>query len=231
MVSQSTLDEFISRGFNRDNFTIVTNAIEKADFPMKVAEKPIPIVTYFGRLKKYKSVDHLVRAFYLISREFPEAKLEFIGRGDFRPYLENLISELGLTDRVYFHGFVDEATKVELLSKSYCVVNTSMKEGWGITNIEANACGTPVISANVPGLRDSVSEGLSGLLYEYGNIVELADKIRIILSDDKKRQHLSEGAVKWADNFSWAKSAEVMLETCDKVIQSNKKRFTAVEPK
>lgn len=231
VVSQSTLDEFISRGFNPDNFTIVTNAIEKADFPMKVAEKPIPIVTYFGRLKKYKSVDHLVRAFYLVSLEFPEAKLEFIGRGDFRPYLESLISELGLTDRVYFHGFVDEATKAELLSKSYCVVNTSMKEGWGITNIEANACGTPVISANVPGLRDSVSEGLSGLLYEYGNIVELADKIRIILSDYKKRQHLSEGAVKWADNFSWAKSAEIMLETCEKVIQSHKKRFTAVEPK
>ncbi len=231
VVSQSTLDEFIARGFQPNNFTIVTNAIEKANFPMKVAEKPTPIVTYFGRLKKYKSVDHLVRAFYLVSREFPEAKLELIGRGDFRPYLENLISELGMTDKVHFHGFVDEGTKTELLSKSYCVVNTSMKEGWGITNIEANACGTPVISADVPGLRDSVSEGLSGLLYQYGNISQLADKIRLILSDNIKRQHLSEGAVKWADNFSWTKSAELMLETCEKVIQSHKNRFTLNEPK
>jgi len=223
VVSQSTLDEFKARGFDPTNFTIVTNAIEKSDFPMKVMEKaPYPIITYFGRLKKYKSVDHLVRAFYLLNREFPDAKLEFIGRGDFRPYLENLIAELGITDKVHFHGFVDEATKSDLLTKSYCVVNTSMKEGWGITNIEANACGTPVISANVPGLRDSVSEGLSGLLYEYGNIIELANKIKVIISDIKTRQHLSEGAVKWAEQFSWSKSAEIMLETCEKVILSHK---------
>lgn len=223
VVSDSTLDEFISRGFDKNNITIVTNAIEQSDFPMAVTTKnPNPTVTYFGRLKKYKSVDHLVRAFYFVSQEIPNAKLEFIGRGDFRPFLEQLCTKLGISDKVHFHGFVDEQTKAELLSKSYCVVNTSMKEGWGITNIEANACGTPVISANVPGLRDSVSEGVSGLLYEYGNIMELADKLRIVLTDNEKRQLLSEGAVSWASQFSWDKSAEIMLDTCQRVIDEHK---------
>ncbi|MCO5251169.1 MAG: glycosyltransferase family 4 protein [Candidatus Kapabacteria bacterium] len=223
VVSDSTLDEFISRGFDKKNITIVTNAIEQSDFPMAVTTKnPNPIVTYFGRLKKYKSVDHLVRAFYFVSQEIPNAKLEFIGRGDFRPYLEQLCRKLGISDKVHFHGFVDEQTKSELLSKSYCVVNTSMKEGWGITNIEANACGTPVISANVPGLRDSVSEGVSGLLYEYGNIMDLADKLRLVLTDNKKRQHLSEGAVSWARQFSWDTSAEIMLDACQRVIDEHK---------
>lgn len=220
VVSESTLQEFIERGFDKQNFTIVTNAIDQKNFPMAVtAKNPLPTITYFGRLKKYKSVDHLVRAFYLVANEFPSARLEFIGRGDFRPNLEQLCSDLNLSEKVIFHGFVDEQIKADLLAKSTCVVNTSMKEGWGITNIEANACGTPVISANVPGLRDSVNEGVSGLLYEYGNIAELADRIRLILMDDKKRQHLSEGAVLWAKQFSWDKSAEIMLETCQKIIK------------
>jgi glycosyltransferase involved in cell wall biosynthesis len=223
VVSESTLEEFISRGFDKNNITIVTNAIEQSNFPMSVTSKnPNPTVTYFGRLKKYKSVDHLVRAFYFISQEIPDAKLEFIGRGDFRPFLEQLCSKLKIADKVIFHGFVDEQTKSELLAKSHCVVNTSMKEGWGITNIEANACGTPVISANVPGLRDSVSEGVSGLLYEYGDIMGLAAQLRIVLTDDKKRQHLSEGAVSWARQFSWDKSAEIMLETCQRVVDEHK---------
>jgi glycosyltransferase involved in cell wall biosynthesis len=220
VVSESTLDEFIERGFDRKNFSIVMNAIEQNNFPMAVQPKyDFPCVVYFGRLKKYKSVDHLVRAFAQIHERFPEAQLHFIGRGDFQPELERLAEELGVNNKTIFHGFVSEEDKVELLSKSHIIVNTSMKEGWGITNIEANGAGTPVVSANVPGLRDSVKEGQSGLLYEYGNIDELASKIELLLSDKQLLDKLSQGAVDWAKEFSWDKSAEKMIEVCEKVIR------------
>jgi len=223
VVSQSTLDEFVERGFNPDLFFIVPNAITQELFPMKVGEKyPQPTVTYFGRLKKYKSVDHLVKAFAIVKKSVPNAQLHFLGRGDFRPYLEKLTRELGLEDSTKFFGFISEEDKVKYLSLAHCVVNTSMKEGWGITNIEANACGTPVISADVPGLRDSVNNGESGLLYEYGNIEQLANVIIEVLSNMQLKSQLSEGAVLWAKTFSWDKSAELMLEKIEKVIRDYK---------
>ena len=223
VVSQSTLDEFIRRKFNQNHFTIITNAIEAKEFPMKVAEKPsYPIITYFGRLKKYKSVDHLVIAFAQINKQFPQAQLHFIGRGSFQPELVKLAKQLGIKDKTIFHGFVDEDKKKELLSNSYVVVNTSMKEGWGITNIEANACGTPVISADVPGLKDSVKKDVSGLLYEYGNINDLSDKLKMFLSDDNLKERLSNGAVEWAASFSWDNSAKEMIALCNKVIANHK---------
>ena len=95
-----------------------------------------------------------------------------------------------------------------------------MKEGWGITNIEANACGTPVISANVPGLKDSVLDGQSGLLYEYGNIGQLANLLLKVLQDNDLRSKLSTGAVEWAKQFSWDKSADLMLDRIHQVVDN-----------
>lgn len=218
VVSQSTLDEFVSKGYDKKYFTIIHNAIDQNKFQFEVGEKEKrPTVAYFGRLKKYKSVDHLLKAFAIVKEKINDAQLYILGRGDFRAHLEKLAKELKIEQDTTFFGYVSEEDKVRLLSKSWCVVNTSMKEGWGITNIEANAAGTPVISANSPGLRDSVSEGNSGLLYEYGNIFDLAEKIETILTNDELRHLLSHGAVAWAKQFNWDNSAKKMLELIEKV--------------
>lgn len=220
VVSQSTLDEFVERGFNTSNFRIVTNAIAQENFPMNLCEKNDQLtVSYFGRLKKYKSVDHLFYAFEKVKCSYPNSRLEVIGRGDYRPYLEKLAQQLKISDSVIFHGFVSEEEKVSILAKSHVVVNTSMKEGWGITNIEANACGTPVISADVPGLRDSVAKDISGLLYKYGNVDELSQKILQIFTDIDLRHKLSEGAIEWAKSFSWDKSADEMIDYMEEILK------------
>lgn len=219
VVSESTLNEFIERGFNRKNFSIVQNAITQSEFPMHVGIKnPFPTVTYFGRIKKYKSVDHLFYAFAKITQKIPEARLHIIGRGDFQPELERLSKQLNIEDNTTFFGFVSDEDKKKLLSASHVLVNTSIKEGWGITNIESNACGTPVISADVPGLRDSVKNGLSGLLYQYGNIEELADLIYLVLTEKELQNKLNQGSIEWAKSFSWDDSAKLMLKRCEEVI-------------
>lgn len=220
VVSDSTMLEFKERGFDVSKFNIVTNAITQENFPMKTCVKnDYPTIVYFGRLKKYKSVDHLFSAFALVKKEIPNARLEIIGRGDFQPALEKLAAELDISNSVLFHGFVSEEEKVKLLSKAHLVVNTSMKEGWGITNIEANACGTPVISADVPGLRDSVSNGKSGLLYQYGNIDELSKQIIKVLTQPLLFETLSFGAVDWAKCFSWDKSADDMMKVIQRIVK------------
>lgn len=223
VVSDSTLKEFIERGFSKEHFTIIPNAITLSNFPLNVSpENYEPNITYFGRLKKYKSVDHIIRAFRILLDEFPDLKLNIAGSGDFRPKLEELAKELDVEKNIKFWGYITEEEKLELLCNTYCVLNPSIKEGWGITNIEANACGTLVISADSPGLRDSVSEGQSGMLYEYGNIKMMADKIRSIIVDDKLRSKLSEGAVEWAKQFSWDDSAEKMINLCNEIIEKKR---------
>jgi glycosyltransferase involved in cell wall biosynthesis len=220
VVSQSTLQEFVDRGFNRNKFTIVGNAINHEQFSMKVCPKnDAPTVAYFGRLKKYKSIDHLLRAFAMVVQSIPKARLQILGRGSYQPELEKLAKELGIAGKTTFFGYVTEEQKIQLLGSAHVVVNTSMKEGWGITNIEANACGTPVISANVPGLKDSVSEGKSGMLYEYGDVDSLAALITDLLMNEDKCQQLSRDSVEWARSFSWDESARIMIDKCERVIE------------
>ncbi|MFM8437347.1 MAG: glycosyltransferase family 4 protein [Candidatus Kapaibacterium sp.] len=221
-VSESTRAELEQKGIPSKNISIVRNALNHEQFPMAVtAKEAVPVVAYFGRMKKYKSPDHLLRAFADVVRHRPEAQCWFLGGGDFTERLRTLARDLGIASSVTIFGRVSDEQKADLLSRSWCMVNTSMKEGWGITNIEANACGTPVIAANVPGLRDSVSDQQSGLLYPYGNIPVLAAMIERIFSDDALRERLSTGAVQWARSFSWDAEAKKMLDVLESVRSSS----------
>lgn len=220
VVSKSTLDEFISRGFEPKKFKIIHNAYDKKKFsvPHNRTQPDKFRIAYFGRLKKYKSVDHLFYAFAEFQKKYPNSQLEIIGRGDFDIYLKSLAKELNIEHKTIFYGYVSDEEKVRLLSEVDLIVNTSEKEGWGITNIEANACGTPVVSADVPGLRDSVNPGKSGLLYRYGNIQDLTSKIELALTNPELNAQLQKGAVEWASSFSWDTSAIEMLNLLIKVI-------------
>ncbi len=220
-VSESTKAELVGKGLQVGNITVIPNCINQAQFPFSVMEKPAdaPIITYFGRLKRYKSVHHLLEAFALVKDEFPQARLRIMGKGDAEAELRELSQTLGLKgNTVEFLGFVPEERKAALLGESACVVNPSMKEGWGIINIEANACGVPVIAADVPGLRDAVKHNHSGLLYEYGNVGALANALRRILADAPLRECLQQGAITFARQFDWDNSAEAMIREMERCI-------------
>lgn len=221
VVSESTKEELIKRKYNPKLIHIVYNALNPSKFPFKIQKKfEVPTITYFGRIKKYKSIDHLLYAFQIILKELPNSQLFIVGDGDYLKKLVSIAKNLNISANIKFWGFVNENKKIEFLSRSHCVVNTSIKEGWGITNLESNACGTPVISANVPGLRDSVKDGFSGLLYNYGYIEELANKILLIFRDNQLREKLSNGAIEWAKNFTWEKSADQMLDIIQAILRN-----------
>jgi glycosyltransferase involved in cell wall biosynthesis len=188
-----------------------------------VKKSAIPLIGYFGRLKKYKSIDHLLLAYQIVKEDFPETRLRVIGDGDDRKRLERLAQELRLGGSVEFTGYAGGEKKVELLQEMHFLVNTSSKEGWGLTVLEANACGTCVIASDVPGLRDSVIDGETGLLYEYGNIEQLAEKISLLLRDEQLRVRLSKNAVEWSMRFRWDDSARKTIEVLEKVIASRKR--------
>ena len=118
-----------------------------------------PSFLYVGRLKRYKGIDIALQALAVVRRSRPEVRLDIAGTGDHRAELERLAGRLALRDAVTFHGFVSEAQKISLFRRAWANVFPSPKEGWGITVVEAAACGTPSLASDSPGLRDSVRHG------------------------------------------------------------------------
>jgi glycosyltransferase involved in cell wall biosynthesis len=87
-------------------------------------------------------------------------------------------------------------------------VLTSPKEGWGISNIEAAACGTPTVASDSPGLRDSVRDGETGFLVRHGDVPGLARQLRRVLEDRTLRERLGAGARRFAEGLSWDLAAD-----------------------
>jgi glycosyltransferase involved in cell wall biosynthesis len=209
VISESTAEEMIARGIPANQVHVVKCGIDENEYfhDPAISKFENPTILYVGRIKKYKSIETAIEALPQISAQIPGVKLIIVGTGDHLPHLKKRVADLHVEDIVEFPGFVSEEEKVEYLRKSHLLVYPSLKEGWGLTNIEANACGTPVLAARVPGLRDSVDEGVSGLLFEFGNTNEFAEKAAKILSDSEYRGTLERGAIAHAAKFSWDKTA------------------------
>ncbi len=221
VISESTKEDLVKRGIPENDVFVITCGIDQALYRIdpQVEKYPAPTVIYLGRLKKYKSIDHLLTGFSLLLDKIPEAKLVIVGDGDYKGNLMDVAKKLNLENRVEFTGYVDKNEKIKRLRKSWVAVYPSLKEGWGLTNIEANACGTPVVASNVPGLRDSVIEGETGLLFEYGNVQELSDCMSKILSDTKYRENLIQGGLSWAKSFSWDETAAKTMELMENIVE------------
>jgi len=224
VISESTKKDLVSKNIPAHDISVVECGIDHNLYQHdpELPKFETPTIIYLGRIKKYKSVDDLIKAMPKVLHNIPEAELLIVGDGDYKPVLEKLVQDLKLEQKVRFTGFVSKEQKVKLLQKSWVSVYPSLKEGWGLTNIEANACGTPVIASDVPGLRDSVLPGKSGLLFEYGNIQNLASALIQILSDQNLRNKLIQGGLEWAKKFSWEKTADKSSEIIDSIVNQKK---------
>lgn len=223
VVSESTKAEFLGHGFSQDDLPLAHNCVDHQRYRTTgVPKSRTPLIGYFGRLKKYKSVDHFLEVLPEMMKDIPGLRAIIMGDGDDRPRLEAIARDLGIAGRVTFTGFVGEEEKVRILQEMWLKVTPSSKEGWGLTVIEANACGTPVVAANVPGLRDAVRDGTTGYLYSYGDRKELAARINEVITNTPLREQLSFNAVKWAGQFDWNIVASTVVEILSQTIRRKK---------
>ena len=210
VISESTADDIAARGVPREDISVIHCGIDRGlySYDSSVKKYGKPTVLYLGRIKKYKSIQHLIVAFGKVRETLPEARLMVVGSGDYLPQLKSLAKSLGLKEAVEFPGFVTTGNKVERMRRAHVSVLPSLKEGWGLTNIEANSVGTAVVAANVPGLRDSVRDGQTGYLYDYGDTDQLAEKLLLLLNDDETRTRIEKQARDWAETFNWDRAAK-----------------------
>jgi glycosyltransferase involved in cell wall biosynthesis len=206
-ISESTRDDLVARGIPRKNVEVIYPGIDtQAYTPQPATRSPQPLFAYLGRLKKYKGVHHVIRAFAFLSNK--QATLEIAGAGDYRPALEDLARSLDLGERVRFLGRISEAEKLTLLRRAWGLVFASPKEGWGITNLEAAACATPVVASNSPGIRETVRHGDTGFLVPHGDAAALAAAMDKLAASRSLVDELGQRARRFAEGFTWEQAAD-----------------------
>jgi glycosyltransferase involved in cell wall biosynthesis len=223
VISQSTKDDLVARGWPAERVRVVLCGVDHRTYTTDGAapKSPTPALVYVGRLKRYKAVDQLLRAMPAIRRRMPDAALTVVGDGDEGRALRALATRLGLDAAVRFTGFVPSAEKVRLLQQAHVLVSPSVREGWGLTNVEANACGTACVAADSPGLRDSCRDGETGLLYPWGDVAALADRVLRVLTDSALRTRLEAGGRAWAASLTWERCGEETAALVEEVLRTN----------
>jgi glycosyltransferase involved in cell wall biosynthesis len=208
-VSPSTQRELLELGQPREKTDLLYNAIDQDLFRNTTIEKSkTPLLTYVGRIKKYKQVELVIDAIPKLKEKYPDIELHIGGTGDHVDELKKYVTSKGISDSVKFLGFLSETEKAELLGRAWVFITMAMKEGWGITVIEANAMSTPVIGSNVPGLQDSIRNGETGFLVEMNDNEKLVSKISELIENNEMRNQFSINAKKWSENFTWETSAK-----------------------
>ncbi len=191
------------------------------------------VLLFVGRIQPLKAPDILLKATAQLLKSHPEIRERLVvaicggpsGTGLAEPdSLINLANELGIRDVVRFEPPTNRATLVKWFQAATVCVVPSYSESFGLVAIEAQACGTPVIAADVGGLPTAVAHGKSGLLIQGHNPEDWAKEILRVVLDDELRLRLSTGATEHSAQFSWDKTADELIEVYKEAVLSAKQR-------
>ncbi len=219
-ISESTRDDLVRRGVPRERIEVIYPGVDAAWYcPDAGTPKALrPTFLYLGRLKRYKGVEIALRALAAACRSGADLALDIAGQGDDRPRLERLAGALGVADRTRFLGFVSAAEKRRLMRQAWAVVLPSPKEGWGISNVEAGACGTPALASDSPGLRESVRHGETGFLVPHGDVPALAARMLELARDPGLVARLGAAARVFAAGLSWERAAAATEAHLERIV-------------
>ena len=208
-ISESTGADLVHRGIAKDRIRIIHPGVDSVRHsPVEGARSSTATFLYLGRLKRYKGVEMAIRALAVARRTRTDLILDIAGTGDDRARLERVTRDLGMGEAVRFHGFVSESDKLRLLRSTWANLFPSPKEGWGITIVEAAACGTPSLASDSPGLRDSVRHGETGYLVPHGDVEALAGRMLELAADRRLVESLGSKGRDFARTLTWDSAAE-----------------------
>jgi glycosyltransferase involved in cell wall biosynthesis len=208
VISPSTRDDIVARGIPAGQIEVILCGLDHdryRDLGLDCYERPT--IVHLGRLRRYKSIEIAIKAMETVTKSVPDARLVIIGDGPWRPELEKYAAGLGMEDAIEFTGYLGGDELVEMLNRAHLLFNPSPKEGWGLTVVEANACGVPVVASDRPGLRDSVVDGLTGFLVPYGDSTAFGEKAVLLLTDRALWEDMSASAIERTGELTWERCA------------------------
>ncbi|WP_319460427.1 glycosyltransferase family 4 protein [Micromonospora sp. RTP1Z1] len=201
-VSQASRAELAELGVAAERIDVVPNGTPP------VTGAPLPRSTHpsllvLGRLVPHKRVEIALRTVAELIGKLPDLELVVAGQGWWEQPLRQLSVELGISDHVRFTGFISEEEKHAVLSAAWVALTPSLKEGWGLTIVEAAARSTPTVAFRYAGgVAEAMVDTETGLLVDDER--EFTDQVRELLADDVRRKAMGEAAFAHASRFTWA---------------------------
>jgi len=206
--------------------TVIHNGVNLSQFSVKIDKKDARSFLdlpgdgfYFGivaRLKKAKCHASLLYAFKKVIVQFPDTRLAIVGGGPLYSDLIDLSDELGILGKVFFTGQINHNHVPIVLKAFNCFVHPSMREGLGVSVIEAMAFGLPVIISDADGLHDIFFPKKNELKKDIGRMVKTGDiyalsraMLEFRMMEEKKLREIGENARKHAETYF---SKEMMVE-------------------
>jgi glycosyltransferase involved in cell wall biosynthesis len=212
--SKIEMKQYMQAGISEDRIAIVPNGIDikifdnlprSGVFKRKFGlHKEAKIILYVGRIHRRKGIDFLVDAFSRL--DYSEAILVIAGTGDhFVSTLKDKVSQLGISDRVIFTGFISEADKLAAYVDSEIVVYPGLYESFPLVPIESALCSRPVIVSNDSIMAEIVSQGNFGFSTKYGDIHQLTELLLRILRNPKIALEMGNNGREFIKkNYNWA---------------------------
>ena len=211
-ISHTTKRDLVSLGVDPRKITVIHNGIDHSLY--QPGEKsPTPMILWIGRMKNYKNPLDPIKVF---KRLKTRATLVIVGSGDLEEEVKR--ATLGERDIIYL-GRVSEAKKVELYQRAWVTLSTSFIEGWGMTVVEANACGTPVLGYATGSLPEIVEEGVNGFLVGYKDLDGMAQRLEYMLNEDVMKS-LSKSSYVSSLKYDWDKTADQYYAKVKEVLQT-----------
>ena len=219
-------------GFNQKEFYPVDK--KDAKRRLNLPEKEV-LILQLGRMVPRKGIDTVIRALPLLHTPGKRVKLMIVGGECGEPNdelrrLKALVSRLSLEEQVIFAGRKDRTELRCYYDAADVFVTTPWYEPFGITPLEAMACGTPVIGANVGGIKHTVVDGKTGFLVPPKQPGLLADRISLLVNNQRLIDHMGKQALEHVhQHFTWEKVADKMLNLYQDLVGNEEDRQRETE--
>ncbi|WP_254530974.1 glycosyltransferase family 4 protein [Natrinema gelatinilyticum] len=203
----------VSAAFDDDIDGIVYPGVDPTQFRPGVEpafESDGPAILFVGRFVDSKGIDELLEA---VTGLEGRQEIHFVGRGE-RDCIQRRAARLGIDDAVVCHGEIPHPDLPSYYAAADVFCLPSHTESFGLANIEAMACGVPVVTTDLEGIKTYLANGENGLLVQVGDPKDLADKLSMLLDSPELRSRLGEQARADVQEFTWATQAKRLEQIC-----------------
>ncbi len=212
-VSNAIKDKLIEKAaLSKDKIVTLYNFVDLNKFnPQKLVDVRMEqkrlgiqqddfVVGFAGRIVERKGWREYIEAAEILLKTLPNIKFLIAGDGHEKYHLLHIIERDCFQDKIIFLGYI--ADTIQFYSYLHCFVMPSLWEPMGMTELEAQACGIPVIATNIPGLNEIVQHNYNGLLFELKNTQDLAEKIKRLYHNKYVRQKLTANGLRSVFQYS-----------------------------
>jgi len=197
----------------QEKATVIYNPVNERVFDLPVVEKEDRIISV-GRLYPQKDQKTMIKAFAKIADKYPTWNLTIFGEGPERKSLEELVADLNVSKRINLPGKTQNVPEELNKSKIFCL--SSIYEGMSNAMVEAICVGLPILTTNVSGTEELITEGENGFLVNVGDVKTMADALDHLIADAKLREKMAENNKKQAAMFE----TETIVDQWEQVIKS-----------